>query len=198
MTVAITMPINIAANAVLKRTLKSAAIKEPVQAPVPGRGIPTKSTSPQNPYFSIWSFLLIALFSSHKAIGRNTFTSFIQSSIFLIRSRINGIGRIFPIMQIGIACIIGTLRSAGEAARSPPLNSSIGTMEIIKITAYFEINSERLAVNHCTNASILSPILRFRCLPLRRWIHLPPFLPETAVLVLHCPHPLRRLPFYPP
>ena len=29
------------------------AIKQPVQAPVPGRGIPTNSINPKYPYFSI-------------------------------------------------------------------------------------------------------------------------------------------------
>ena len=52
------MPINIA-NAVLKRTLKSAAIKEPVQAPVPGRGSLQKHKSPKSIFLNL-VFLLIA------------------------------------------------------------------------------------------------------------------------------------------
>ena len=42
---------------------KRAAIKAPVQAPVPGSGIPTKRRIPKNSYYCILSLLPIALFS---------------------------------------------------------------------------------------------------------------------------------------
>ena len=47
------MPMTTAGNAFLNFIPKSAAISEPVHAPVPGSGIPTNNTRPQNSYFSI-------------------------------------------------------------------------------------------------------------------------------------------------
>ena len=64
----ITLAINIPKSAAKKDFFLSisntAAIKHPVQAPVPGSGIPTNSTNPQNPYFSIL-FLCLCTFSSN-------------------------------------------------------------------------------------------------------------------------------------
>ena len=61
----------------------------------------------------------------------------------------------FPIIHMGMAVAAGIFKS--EAARSPPLSSRIGTIEIMKITISAEINWDRLSVNHCTNTSILPP-----------------------------------------
>ena len=44
-------PKKIAGTAFFSFTSSRQAIKAPVQAPVPGRGIPTKSTRPKNSYF---------------------------------------------------------------------------------------------------------------------------------------------------
>ena len=46
-------PIKTAINDFFLSISNIAAISEPVQAPVPGRGIPTKRTIPKKPYFSI-------------------------------------------------------------------------------------------------------------------------------------------------
>ena len=118
-------PITIAGNAFLKRIPSRAAINAPVQAPVPGSGIPTNATNPQNSYFSILALWLIAFFSSFSTTGFNLFVPFIQSKIFVIRSRIKGIGSRFPMIPTGIARHIGIFRNAGPAASSPPRNSRI-------------------------------------------------------------------------
>ena len=49
---------------VLKSKFKKLEANVPVQAPVPGSGIPTKRTTPQYPYFSIWPDFFITFFSS--------------------------------------------------------------------------------------------------------------------------------------
>ena len=46
---------------------KTDATREPVQAPVPGSGIPTNSISPQKPYLSIFGLFFLALASSQSA-----------------------------------------------------------------------------------------------------------------------------------
>lgn len=50
---AITTPIKAAKKDFFLSISKTEAIKHPVHAPVPGNGIPTNNTKPQNPYFSI-------------------------------------------------------------------------------------------------------------------------------------------------
>ena len=112
-----------AGNAFLNFIPRSAAIRDPVHAPVPGRGIPTNNTSPQNSYFSIWSFCRIALDSSLSTSGLNVFVPFIQLNTGVIRSKINGTGMIFPIMQSGIAVDTFTPR-IGPATSSAPRRSS--------------------------------------------------------------------------
>ena len=57
-------------------------------------------------------------------------------------------------MQMGTARSIGTFRKAGEAARSPPLSSRIGIIEIIKTIASPESFPARFAVNHVTSDCI--------------------------------------------
>ena len=118
-----------AGNAFLNFIPRSAAIRDPVHAPVPGRGIPTNNTSPQNSYFSIWSFCRIALDSSLSTSGLNVFVPFIQLNTGVIRSKINGTGMIFPIMQSGIAVDTFTPR-IGPATSSAPRSSRIGIIEI--------------------------------------------------------------------
>ena len=84
-----------------------------------------------------------------------TGTFSIQRSTRSIKSRIKGIGRIFPIMQIGMARRMGMFKRAGEAAKSPPRSSKIGTMEIRKIMASLETFPPSAAVSHCTNESVI-------------------------------------------
>ena len=68
MTAAIATPINIDRVAFFKSISNKAAIKHPVQAPVPGNGIPTNNANPQKPYLSIFGLFLIAFCSNHSAI----------------------------------------------------------------------------------------------------------------------------------
>ena len=63
-------PTTIAPKAFFQSMPRRDATRAPVQAPVPGSGIPTKSTSPQNSYLLIRSLLLIAFFSSFSTSGR--------------------------------------------------------------------------------------------------------------------------------
>ena len=54
-TVAIISPQKIAIEDFLISTSRRDAIRDPVHAPVPGRGIPTNSSNPKNSYRLIWS-----------------------------------------------------------------------------------------------------------------------------------------------
>ena len=75
------------------------------------------------------SLFFIAFFSSQFAITRKPLIFCIHLRIFLIKSKIKGIGTIFPAIQNGIAFTIGILRI--EDAIKPPRNSKIGIMESI-------------------------------------------------------------------
>ena len=57
MTVAISTPIRIGRIAFFQSISRIVAIREPVQAPVPGSGMPTKSSRPRNSTFRIFSAL---------------------------------------------------------------------------------------------------------------------------------------------
>jgi hypothetical protein len=50
-TAAIRLPIRIAGKAHFNLTSSRAAIRLPLQTPVPGRGIATRMTRPREPYF---------------------------------------------------------------------------------------------------------------------------------------------------
>jgi hypothetical protein len=65
-------------------------------------------------------------------------------------------GRMFPMIQRGIAVRMGTFKRAGDAAKRPPRSSRMGIMEIIKIIPSLEIIPDKLDVNHCTRASAIS------------------------------------------
>jgi len=69
----------------------------------------------------------------------------------------NGIGMIFPKIQIGIAVIAGILRRL--AASSPPLNSKIGISDMINTTVSGVTYGLRYSANHLTNESITPPRL---------------------------------------
>ena len=55
----------------------------------------------------------------------------------------------------GIALKTGTFKRAGEAARSPPLSSKMGIMEMMKIIISPETFPPRAEVSHCTNESVM-------------------------------------------
>ena len=159
-TVAMQIPMMTAGNAFLNFTPRSAAMSEPVHAPVPGSGIPTNNTSPQNSYFSIWSFFFIAFASSLSTSGFKCFVPFIQLKIGVIRSRINGTGIIFPRIHNGIAFATGTPRS-GPATRSAPRSSRIGIIEIINTIASFPTLPLSASIIPCTNDCVIHLSLFF-------------------------------------
>ena len=155
-TVAKRIPKKIASEDFLMSTFNKDAIKAPVHAPVPGSGIPTNNNNPRNSNFLIVSLFPIALFSSFSTRPRKSFVFFINLKICTINNKINGIGIIFPMIQIGIAFAASIL--SRDAASSPPLSSKIGNIEMIKITASAEMYGDRFSVNHCTKTSIIPPV----------------------------------------
>ena len=161
-TVAIIRPQKIAIEDFLISTSRRDAISEPVHAPVPGSGIPTNSKSPRNSYLLIWSLLPIARFSIFIISPPKIYVFLSHLKICLINNRINGIGIIFPKIQMGIAFTIDILRS--DAARSPPLSSRIGIMEIIKITISLEICCPRVFVNQFTKTSNIFLLIQINSL----------------------------------
>ena len=100
--VRITPAINIPMSAEIidfqKFMLKTAATREPVQAPVAGRGMATKSATPQKAYFSTLPRFFSAFAKSQFAtlLKNLTFEFDIQRKIALIKSRIKGTGIKFP------------------------------------------------------------------------------------------------------
>ena len=117
-----------------RETCSREAIRLPVQAPVPGSGMPTNSRMPINSYFRIFCDLspsARSLSQSDSRFIQPILQCSIQFRIFSMNSRINGIGRILPTMQTPIAFHIGICSSA--AAAIPPRSSRIGIIEIIKI-----------------------------------------------------------------
>ena len=106
-------------------------MSEAVHAPVPGRGSATNKNNPQVAYFvTLWAFLS-AFFSSQIAILSRCLTLFIQLRIRRMKSKINGTGSILPIKHTMNAFQRGTPRRT--AAIRPPLSSSMGKREIMKI-----------------------------------------------------------------
>lgn len=136
MTSASNIPKNIARLAFFISIWNTEATREPVQAPVPGKGMPTKSTKPQNPYLSICGLYLMALSLKKFAtfLVKDHFS--INANILFKKRSINGIGNIFPITHIATAFKNGILSI--DAAIRPPRSSSIGKSEIIKTTTSLE------------------------------------------------------------
>ena len=82
--VAITNPHAIAIIALENFISNNDAIRDPVHAPVPGRGIPTNNSNPINSYFCIFSLLPIDFFSNFSTIGLNNLVFFRQLKIGVI------------------------------------------------------------------------------------------------------------------
>ena len=91
-------PRKIAGSADFIRRAKSA----PTSAPVPGSGMPTKRTRPQQAYFRTRLLFFSAFFSIHKAIFAKCFVVFIHARIFLMNSRMKGMGSMFPMIERGM------------------------------------------------------------------------------------------------
>ena len=111
-----------------------AAIRAPVQAPVPGSGIATKSIRPQNSYFKTFSLFLSALASILAAIpASHSLLPFIQLNILRMKTIMNGIGIKFPITAAITAVLM--LRPAITPAGIPALSSSTGTIDMSTVMA---------------------------------------------------------------
>ena len=152
MTVAISTPRRIGTIAFFQSISRIVAIKDPVHAPVPGRGIPTNSKSPQNSPYFIPTLFFWPLLSIHSAMPcRGVF--FIHPSTFLRRMRMNGTGSTFPMMQIGTATQSLTPRSA--ATIRPPLHSRIGNRDTIKTTSSAGMNCPRFDANHVASVFVM-------------------------------------------
>ena len=152
MTVAISTPIRIGRIAFFQSISRIVAISEPVQAPVPGSGIPTNSSRPRNsPCFMPSLFLCPLASIASASLCSGVF--FIHCRIFFSSRRMNGTGRTLPITQIGTATPIGTPSSA--ATISPPLHSRIGNSDTIKMTSSAGITCPRLFANQVASALVI-------------------------------------------
>ena len=135
-TPAVSTPSSIIGKAFFSLSPRSADIREPVHAPVPGRGIATRMNSPSISYFSITSILFSARFSSFSAIpARNLLFFFIQSNILRTNRMINGTGSIFPMT------LTASTPKYGRPFATPygiaPLSSSTGSAAIPSTHKYF-------------------------------------------------------------
>ncbi len=147
------MPMSSATMARLMSMSKSATIREPVQAPVMGKGMPTKRTRPMNSYFSIWPFLRMARLSIRSTRGRKNRVLRMAAKIFLIKKRMKGMGIKLPMALMMIPRHIST--SSRLAARMPPRSSRMGNREIIKTRASRETRCPSpLCKNQFTKLSI--------------------------------------------
>ena len=131
----------------LKSQSRMEAARAPVQAPVPGRGIPTKSNKAQKIPLSpaafsnfcppLWPLLRHQLKKPPK-IG--FFAP--QVRIWRAKKKIRGTGRRFPITPIRSAVHKGM--PFAMAKGMAPRNSTRGTMEIRKVKIYFISQAFRL------------------------------------------------------
>ncbi len=135
--VASSRPMITAQKAFFLSTFSRQAMSEPVQAPVPGSGMPTKSTSPQNSAFLIFSLFPIDRASIFSTSGRKSFVVFSQLKIGVMKSRMKGTGMMLPMRQNRMPSQSGMPRSA--AAMRPPRSSMSGTMETIPTISQFGI-----------------------------------------------------------
>ena len=131
----------------LKSQSRMEAARAPVQAPVPGRGIPTKSNKAQKIPLSpatfssfcppLWPLLRHQL-KKPPIIG--FFAP--QVRIWRAKKKIRGTGRRFPITPIRSAVYKGI--PFAMAKGMAPRNSTRGTMEIRKVKIYFISQAFRL------------------------------------------------------
>jgi hypothetical protein len=125
---AITTPKNIDGSAYFSLISKRSAIREAVQAPVPGSGIATNNMSPTEANFKTFFVLLCPTFSMNIAILDRNLFFFISFNIFLTNNKMNGTGKKLPNTQIikhGNHCN-PNVNPIGIA----PLNSITGTIEM--------------------------------------------------------------------
>lgn len=113
----------------------STARKHPVQAPLPGSGIATKSIMPQKPYFSIVLFFFKVFSLSREIKWPNFLKRDRKFRIASIMNRTKGITSTLAAMHTKNA-LKGEMFN-NEAAMRPPRSSKIGRSEIMKIRQYF-------------------------------------------------------------
>ena len=155
-TVAMIIPMSMAPMALPNFMWRRAATREPVHAPVPGSGMPTKRTRPQNPNFSICPLFLSAFCRIQTANFPSPGMRSMTFRIFSMSSRMNGIGSRLPITQMGMARRIGTFKRAGDAASSPPRSSRIGIMEMIKMITSPDTFPPSREASPCTRVSVIT------------------------------------------
>ena len=124
----------------LKSQSRMEAARAPVQAPVPGRGIPTKSNKAQKiplspaAFSNFWPPLCPLL---RHQLKKPPIIGFFapQVRIWRAKKKIRGTGRRFPITPIRSAVHSGM--PFAMAKGMAPRNSTRGTMEIRKVKIYF-------------------------------------------------------------
>ena len=124
----------------LKSQSRIEAARAPVQAPVPGRGIPTKSNRAQKiplspaAFSNFWPPLCPLL---RHQLKKPPIIGFFapQVRIWRAKKKIRGTGRRFPITPIRSAVQSGMPFAMDKGMA--PRNSTRGTMEIRKVKIYF-------------------------------------------------------------
>ena len=124
----------------LKSQSRIEAARAPVQAPVPGRGIPTKSNRAQKiplspaAFSNFWPPLCPLL---RHQLKKPPIIGFFapQVRIWRAKKKIRGTGRRFPITPMRSAVHKGM--PFATAKGMAPRNSTSGTMEIKKVKMYF-------------------------------------------------------------
>ena len=124
----------------LKSQSRIEAARAPVQAPVPGRGIPTKSNRAQKiplspaAFSNFWPPLCPLL---RHQLKKPPIIGFFapQVRIWRAKKKIRGTGRRFPITPMRSAVHKGMLFAMAKGMA--PRNSTRGTMEIRKVKIYF-------------------------------------------------------------
>ena len=124
----------------LKSQSRIEAARAPVQAPVPGRGIPTKSNRAQKiplspaAFSNFWPPLCPLL---RHQLKKPPIIGFFapQVRIWRAKKKIRGTGRRFPITPMRSAVHKGM--PFATAKGMAPRNSTRGTMEIRKVKIYF-------------------------------------------------------------
>ena len=131
----------------LKSQSRIEAARAPVQAPVPGRGIPTKSNRAQKiplspaAFSNFWPPLCPLL---RHQLKKPPIIGFFapQVRIWRAKKKIRGTGRRFPITPMRSAVHKGM--PFAMAKGMAPRNSTRGTIEIKKVNIYFIGNAFRL------------------------------------------------------
>ena len=111
------------------------ATSAPVQAPVPGRGIPTRTTSPAKRYFRTMRPFRWARRSSQTIFGPKNRVSRSQSKMRRTSSMMNGTGSRFPRMAVTQATAGGS--PAATPTGMAPRSSMTGTMAVPKVSSSF-------------------------------------------------------------